>query len=310
MQADMTVLEFINDIIQYDFVRKGLFASIMVGVICGVLGCFIVLRGLALMGDAVSHAIVPGVAISFILSINIFYGAVAAGTLAALGIGYVKQNSRIKLDSSIGIIFTAFLALGVILVRQAKSGLKLDNLMFGSLTSVQSSDMWLTLGIGTVVLLTLLLFYKELVVSTFDPIMAAAYGLPTGLIHYALMVLLTLVTVASMQTVGVILVVSLLIMPASTAYLLTNRLSIMMLLSAMFGVMSTMVGLYYSFSYDLQSGAVIVLAAFTLFVLVFFLAPGRGILWLAFGKLVRSSKLRSSKRHAAAKSIANGDSSP
>ncbi|WP_311945294.1 metal ABC transporter permease [Halomonas piscis] len=292
----MTVVEFINDIVQYDFVRKGLFASIMVGVICGVLGCFIVLRGLALMGDAVSHAIVPGVAVSFILSINIFYGAVAAGVLAALGIGYVKQHSRIKMDSSIGIVFTAFLALGVLLVRHAKSGIKLDNLMFGSLTSVQSSDMWLTLVIGAVVLLTLLLFYKELVVSTFDPVMAAAYGLPTGLIHYALMVLLTLVTVASMQTVGVILVVSLLIMPASTAYLLTNRLSIMMLLSALFGVMSTLVGLYYSFSYDLQSGAVIVLAAFAIFALVFFLAPGRGVLWLAIGKLMRLPRRRASKR--------------
>lgn len=306
----MTVVEFINDIVQYDFVRKGLFASIMVGVICGVLGCFIVLRGLALMGDAVSHAIVPGVAVSFILSINIFYGAVAAGVLAALGIGYVKQHSRIKMDSSIGIVFTAFLALGVLLVRHAKSGVKLDNLMFGSLTSVQSSDMWLTLVIGAVVLLTLLLFYKELVVSTFDPVMAAAYGLPTGLIHYALMVLLTLVTVASMQTVGVILVVSLLIMPASTAYLLTNRLSIMMLLSALFGVMSTLVGLYYSFSYDLQSGAVIVLAAFAIFALVFFLAPGRGVLWLAIGKLMRLPRRRASKRDVLTQLTHKGDPSP
>ncbi|WNK20622.1 metal ABC transporter permease [Halomonas piscis] len=306
----MTVVEFINDIVQYDFVRKGLFASIMVGVICGVLGCFIVLRGLALMGDAVSHAIVPGVAVSFILSINIFYGAVAAGVLAALGIGYVKQHSRIKMDSSIGIVFTAFLALGVLLVRHAKSGIKLDNLMFGSLTSVQSSDMWLTLVIGAVVLLTLLLFYKELVVSTFDPVMAAAYGLPTGLIHYALMVLLTLVTVASMQTVGVILVVSLLIMPASTAYLLTNRLSIMMLLSALFGVMSTLVGLYYSFSYDLQSGAVIVLAAFAIFALVFFLAPGRGVLWLAIGKLMRLPRRRASKRDVLTQLTHKGDPSP
>ncbi|WP_051038320.1 metal ABC transporter permease [Vreelandella jeotgali] len=299
----MTVPEFINDIIQYDFVRKGLFASIMVGIICGVLGCFIVLRGLSLMGDAVSHAIVPGVAISFIFSINIFYGAVAAGTLAALGIGYVQQNSRIKQDSSIGIIFTAFLALGVLLIRHAKSGIKLDSIMFGSLTSVQSNDMWLTLVIGAIVLAALLLFYKELVVSTFDPIMAAAYGLPTRLIHYALMVLLTLVTVASMQTVGVILVVSLLIMPASTAYLLTNRLSIMMLLSAVFGVMSTLVGLYYSFAYDLQSGAVIVLAAFVIFVLAFFLSPGRGILWRGIGKLLRLSQPASSSQQAIIKLI-------
>lgn len=288
----MSILEFIHDIIQYDFVRKALFSSLMVGVICGVVGCFIVLRGLALMGDAISHAIVPGVALSFILSINLFYGAVAAGVLAALGIGYVKQNSRLKMDSSIGIIFTTFLAVGVLLIRYAKSGIKLDNLLFGSITSIQNSDMWLTLVIGALVLLFVLLFYKELQVSTFDPIMAAAYGLPTGLIHYALMVLLTLVTVASMQTVGVILVISLLITPASTAYLLTNRLSLMLLLSAIFGVISTLTGLYYSFAYDLESGAVIVIAAFILFVAAFFLSPKEGVLW----KMAAQSRLRATGR--------------
>lgn len=277
----MGVMDFIQEIIEYSFVQKALFTSVMVGIICGVLGCFIVLRGLALMGDAISHAVLPGVAISFMLDISFFYGAVAAGILTALGIGYVNQNSRIKSDSSIGIVFTAFLALGVLLIRYAQSGVSLDNILFGSLTSVQTSDMWMTLIVGAVVLLIIILFYKELVVSTFDPTMSAAYGLPTRLIHYMLMILLTLVTVASMQTVGVVLVVALLITPASAAYLLTNRLWIMLILSAVFGVISSLVGLYFSFAYDLESGAVIVLTSFVLFALVFFLSPKHGVIWRA-----------------------------
>ncbi|WP_080873523.1 metal ABC transporter permease [Oceanobacillus timonensis] len=272
-------MSFIADIMQYSFIQKALFTAVMVGIICGILGCFIVLRGLALMGDAISHAVLPGVAVSFMLNINFFYGSVIAGILAALGIGYVNQHSRIKNDSSIGIVFTAFLALGVLLIRHAQSGVNLDSILFGSLTAVQTSDMWLTLIVGAVVLLVVILFYKELLVSTFDPTMAAAYGLPTRLIHYMLMVLLTLVTVASMQTVGVILVVAMLVTPASTAYLLTNRLSIMLVLSSLFGVLASLVGLYFSFVYDLESGAVIVITSFILFALVFVFSPKQGLLW-------------------------------
>ncbi|GGP10836.1 metal ABC transporter permease [Oceanobacillus neutriphilus] len=284
----MSIMEFISEIIDYGFVQKALFTSVMVGIICGIVGCFIVLRGLALMGDAISHAVLPGVAISFLLDINFFYGAVVAGILTALGIGYVNQNSRIKSDSSIGIVFTAFLALGVLLIRYANSGVDLDSILFGSLTSVQTSDMWMTLIVGAIVLLVVVLFYKELLISTFDPTMAAAYGLPTKLIHYMLMILLTLVTVASMQTVGVVLVVALLITPASTAYLLTNRLWVMLILSASFGVISSLAGLYFSFAYDLDSGAVIVLTSFVLFAFIFFFSPKQGVLWRA----IRSKRKR------------------
>lgn len=281
-------MEFISDIMQYGFLQKALFTSIVVGIVCGIIGCFIVLRGLALMGDAISHAVLPGVAISFILDINFFYGAVVAGVLTALSIGYVNQNSRIKNDSSIGIVFTAFLALGVLLMRATHSGVKLDSILFGSLTSVQSSDMWMTIIVGAIVILVVVLFYKELLVSTFDPTMAAAYGLRTQLIHYMLMILLTLVTVASMQTVGVILVMALLITPASTAYLLTNRLWIMLVLSSIFGVISSLAGLYFSFKYDLESGAVIVITSFIIFAIVFFLSPKQGVLW----RSIRSRKRR------------------
>ncbi|HLR09441.1 MAG TPA: metal ABC transporter permease [Bacillota bacterium] len=272
---------FLSDVMHYELLQKALLTSIMVGIICGVLGCFIVLRGMALIGDAISHAILPGVAISYMLGINYFYGAVTFGLMTAVGIGVVSQNSRIKNDSSIGIVFTAFFALGVILVSKAQSAIDLTQILFGNVLFVRSSDMWMTLVIGSIVLLVILLFYKEFLVTSFDPTMAAAYGLPTRVIHYALMVLLTLVTVASLQTVGVVLVVAMLITPASTAYLLTNRLSIMIVLSALFGAISSVIGLYFSFEHNLSSGAVIVLVATLLFMLSFIFSPKHGILWRA-----------------------------
>lgn len=281
-------MEFVNDLMQYGFLQKALFTSIMVGVISGVIGSFIILRGMALMGDAISHAVLPGVAISFMLGINYFYGAVLVGVLAAVMIGVVTQHSRIKNDSSIGIIFTAFFALGIILISKAQTATDLTQILFGNVLSVRSSDMWMTLIIGAVVLIVVVIFYKELLVSSFDETMAKAYGLPTRAIHYLIMVLLTLVTVASLQTVGVVLVVAMLITPASTAYLLTNKLWIMIVIAASIGAFSSVAGLYFSFVYNLSSGAVIVLVATFLFALAFIFAPKQGILWRSLRK--RKSK--------------------
>jgi iron/zinc/copper transport system permease protein len=280
------MMNFITDIMHYEFLQKALLTSIIVGIICGVIGSFIILRGLALMGDAISHAVLPGVAISYMLSINFFYGAVATGMLAAIGIGLVSQNSRIKSDSSIGIVFSAFFALGVILISKAQTATDLTQILFGNVLAVRSSDMWMTLIIGTIVILVVILFYKELLISSFDPTMAAAYGLPTKLIHYVIMILLTMSTVASLQTVGVVLVVAMLITPASTAYLLTNRLWLMILLSALFGAFSAVIGLYFSFVYNISSGAIIVLVATLLFIIAFIFAPQQGILW----RSIRSRK--------------------
>ena len=270
-------MEFIQDLMTYNFLQKAFITSIMVGIICGVIGCFIILRGMALMGDAISHAVLPGVAISYMLGINYFYGAVITGILTAFGIGAISQNSRIKTDSSIGLVFSAFFALGIILITKAGSATDLTQILFGNVLSVRTSDMWLTLIIGAVVILVVALFFKELLVSSFDETMAAAYGLKTRFIHYTIMFLLTLVTVASLQTVGVILVVSMLITPASTAYLLTNRLSVMVVLAAFFGALSSVIGLYFSFLYNLPSGPVIALATTSIFLLAFLFAPKQGI---------------------------------
>lgn len=283
-------MAFIEAVMHYGFLQKALLTSTMVGIICGVFGCFIILRGMALMGDAISNAVLPGVAISYMLGINFFFGAVFTGVLTAIAIGFVSQNSRIKHDTSIGIMFTAAFASGIIIITMLKSSTDLYHILFGNVLAVRSSDMWITLGVGVFVLLAVYLFYKELLVTSFDETMGAAYGLPVRLIHYFLMTLLTMVTVASLQTVGIVLVVAMLITPAAAAYLLTDRLWVMIFLAAGIGVLSSIIGLYFSFTYNLASGATIVLAATAIFILVFLLSPKHGLIW----KTLKVKKKRAS----------------
>ncbi|GAA3714484.1 metal ABC transporter permease [Salinicoccus jeotgali] len=281
-------MSFLNDLLFYDYLQKALITSIMVGIISGVIGSFIVLRGMSLMGDAISHAVLPGIAISYMLGISYFYGAVVAGVIAAVGIGGISQNSRIKTDASIGIVFSTALALGIILITKAQSATDLTQILFGNVLHVRTSDMWITAGVSLLVIIIIVVFYKELLIATFDETMARVYGLNTRFIHYGLMVLLTLVAVASLQTVGVILVVSLLITPASTAYLLTNRLSIMIVLSSIFGASAAVVGIYYSYMHDLPSGPIIAIASAILFVLVLIFSPRQGVLWPKLRKMKKS----------------------
>ena len=278
--------QFMSELMNYTFLQNALITSIIVGVTCGIIGSFIILKGMSLMGDAISHAVLPGVAISYMIGINFFYGAVVTGLLTALGINYVDQNSRVKADSAIGIIFSAFFAAGVILIQKAQSAIDLTSILFGNILTVSNTDRYMTMVVGVMVIFIVLLFYKELLITTFDPTMARAYGLPVDFINYGIMILLTLVSVVSLQTVGVILVVALLITPASTAYLLTNDLSKMILLSALFGAIASVAGLHFSFTYNLPSGAVIVLAAATMFVLAFLFAPEQGLVWRKVKKAV------------------------
>lgn len=278
--------QFMSNLMNYTFLQNALITSIIVGVTCGILGSFITLKGMSLIGDAISHAVLPGVAISYMIGINYFYGAVVAGLLTALGINYVDQKSRVKADSAIGILFSAFFAAGVILIQKAQSAIDLTSILFGNILTVSNTDRYITLVVGVIVILIVFLFYKELLITTFDPTMARAYGLPVDFINYGIMILLTLVSVASLQTVGVILVVALLITPASTAYMLTNDLSKMTLLSALIGAIAAVAGLYFSFAYNLPSGAVIVLAAATMFVLAFLFAPEQGLVWRKVKKAV------------------------
>lgn len=271
-------MSFLDAIIQYEFLQKALITSIIVGIICGIIGCFIILRGMSLMGDAISHAVLPGVALSYMFGINFFFGAVLSGIVTAIGIGFVSQHSRLKNDTAIGILFTFAFALGIILITFQQSSTDLYHILFGNVLAVRPVDMWTTMIIGLLVIACVYLFYKELLVSSFDPTMAAAYGLSTKMIHYLLMTILTLVTVASLQTVGIVLVVAMLITPAATAYLMTDRLWMMLYLSAGCGMFASVVGLYFSFTYNLPSGASIVMISTVLFFIVFLLSPRYGMI--------------------------------
>ncbi|EAD0590639.1 metal ABC transporter permease [Listeria monocytogenes] len=270
---------FLEGLMQYSFLQKALITSVTVGIVSGVIGSFIILRGMSLMGDAISHAVLPGVAISYMMGINFFIGAATFGIAAALGIGFVNQKSQIKNDTAIGIVFSAFFALGIILISFAKSSTDLYHILFGNVLAVRSSDMWMTIIIAIIVISLVALFYKEFLVSSFDPVMAEAYGLNVKFLHYFLMLLLTLVTVSALQTVGIILVVAMLITPAATAYLLTNKLSKMIVLASTFGAVSAIIGLYFSYIFNLASGAAMVLVATIIFFIAFLFAPKQGLLF-------------------------------
>ncbi len=275
----MALFDLILGPLQYAFMQRALIAAVLVGVVCGTLGCYIVLRRMALIGDALSHAVLPGAAISFMLgAADFFLGAAVAGIVTAVLIGWVTANSRVKEDAAIGVVFTGAFALGIVLITLIQSrSVDLFHMLFGNVLGVEDRDLMITAGITGTVLLTVLLLYKELLLHSFDPIFAAAIGLPGRALHYLLMLLLSLTVVASLQTVGLVLVVAMLVTPASTAYLLTDRFGRMLGISAGIGVLSAVTGLFASYYWNVSSGAAIVLVATLLFFVAMLFAPKRGL---------------------------------
>ena len=273
------IQSFYEGLLNYQFLQYALFTSVLVGMTSGVIGSFIILRGMSLMGDAISHAVLPGVAISYMFGFSYIIGAVAFGMLTTGIIGVVTQRSRLKNDTALGIVFSSFFALGIILISFAQSATDLYHILFGNVLAVRESDLQMTATVSGVVLLFIFIFYKELKITSFDPMMAKAYGLNTALIHYLLMFFLTLVAVVSLQTVGTILVIAMLITPAATAYLLTNSLVKMIVLSATIGGLSAIVGVFFSYSYNWPSGATIVLSCTLFFTLAFLFSSTKGILF-------------------------------
>lgn len=274
------IANFIDGLVRYQFLQNALMTSIIVGLVSGIIGSFIVLRGMSLMGDAISHAVLPGVAASYMLGANYIFGATIFGVIAALLIGFITQKSQLKNDTAIGVVFSSFFALGIIMISFAKSSTDLYHILFGNVLAVRDSDIIITILVGAVVLLFVGLFYKELQITSFDPTMAKAYGLNVQFFHYALMFLLTLVAVSSLQTVGTILVIAMLITPAATAYQLTNHLPTMIGLASLFGMLSSIIGLFFSYSYNLASGATIVLTAAAFFILAFLFSPKKGLFFI------------------------------
>lgn len=284
-------MEFVNDLLNYPHLARAAITAVVIGIVSGVVGSLIILRGLSLMGDAISHAVMPGIAISFFFGANIFVGALVSGLLAAAGIGFVATNSRLKRDTSIGIIFTAFLALGVILLARTESSVSLQSILFGDVLATLRSQMWQAIIIAVVIISLVVLFYKQLQITTMDPEVAKAYGFPTKTINYAVLIGLAVVTVSAVQTVGVILVVAMLVTPAATAFLLSKKFSTMMWLAAVFGMIASIFGMYCSYTFDLQSGPAIVLVAFALFLLAFFLSPYQGVVWTQVHKIRERRRL-------------------
>ena len=264
---------FINGLYEFHFLQNSLVTAVVIGIVSGAVGCFIILRGMSLMGDAISHAVLPGVAISYILGINFFVGAIIFGLLSSIIITFIKNNSIIKGATAIGITFSSFLALGVILIGVANSSTDLFHILFGNILAVQDIDKWLTMGVSGIVLIVIILFFKELLITSFDPLMARAIGMKVNFYHYLLMVLLTLVSVTAMQSVGTILIVAMLITPAATAYLYTHSLRKMIILSSSLGAVSSVLGLFIGYSFNIAVGSSIVITSAIIFAISFLVSP-------------------------------------
>lgn len=291
-------MDFLIDLINYPHLARAAITAMAIGLVSGVIGSLIILRGLSLMGDAISHAVMPGIAVSFFFGANIFLGALISGLLAAAGIGFVNSNSRLKRDTSIGIVFTAFLAAGVILLARTESSVSLQSILFGDVLATRASEMWQSMLIALVITTLVIMFYKQLQITTMDAQIAKAYGFPTTLINYAVLFALAVVTVSAVQTVGVILVVAMLVTPAAAAFLLSKKFSTMMLLAAVFGMFSSIAGMYFSYTFNWQSGPAIVLVAFAVFLLAFFLSPNQGFLWVQLHKVRERRQLHADSSRA------------
>jgi ABC-type Mn2+/Zn2+ transport system permease subunit len=274
------LLELLVEPLRYPFMVRGLLASVMVGTLSAVVGSYVVLRGMAFFGDALAHAILPGIAVAYLLEINLFWGALAMAFFTAMGIGYLSHRGQVREDTAIGVVFAASFALGVAILSTVQSfSVDLTHILFGNVLGVTNTDLLLTAALGAIVLTIVALLYKELLVISFDPILAATLRLPLTGLQYLLLILIALTVVVSLQTVGLALMVAMLVTPAATAYLLTRRLWHMMTVGAIIGAVSSVTGLYLSFYINVASGAAVVLVSTAFFVIAFLVAPGRGAIW-------------------------------
>jgi manganese/iron transport system permease protein len=267
-------MSFLLEPLKYEFMQRGMIAAVLVGIVCAVVGTYVVLRGMAFFGDALAHTILPGIAIGYLITggarDTLFWWALGTAVIAALGIGAISKQAEIKEDTAIGIIFAGMFALGIALISTVRSyAVDLSHFLFGDVLGVSAHSLWLIIIFGAIVLLTIASLYKEFLTLSFDPILAATLRLPVNLLNNLLLGLIAVTVAVSLQTVGVALMVAMLVTPAATAYLLTQRLPIMMALAAVFAALSGVIGLYLSYYLSIASGAAIVLTATSFFLLAF-----------------------------------------
>jgi ABC-type Mn2+/Zn2+ transport system permease subunit len=268
------MLDLIVHPLTLGFMQRALLASVLVGALTALVGAYVVLKGLAFIGDAVSHAAFPGVVVAFVLKLPIYPGAIVAALLTAIGIGWVSRRAALRLDTAIGVLFAGAFAAGVLLMSTIKGYVgDLMSFLFGNVLAVTSADVWVVAGLSALVLLAIAATYKELLFATFDPLGAQAAGYPVGLLEYGLLVLVALAVAVSIQVVGIILVVAMLVTPAATAQLLTRRFARLLLLAVGLSMVESVVGLYLSFYGNWASGATIVLVETVVFGVCLLLRP-------------------------------------
>lgn len=272
------MLQLLTEPLGFEFMRNAIAIGLMVGLLCPIVGSYLIVQRMALFGDVVAHCVLPGLSLSFFLGIDILVGAFGAGILGASLIAWIRSQSRVKADAAMALIFSTFFALGVTLITVLKNKLDLDSFLFGDILGVTIADVQRTLVIALIILCTVRLFYKEMLFYTFDQTGAQAIGLPINLIYFAFMSAITLTIIVSMKAVGVILVISMLVGPALSAYLIVKELHQMMLLGALIGMFASVSGIYISYYHNLPSGPAIVLVSSTLFLISLLFSPSQGIL--------------------------------
>jgi ABC-type Mn2+/Zn2+ transport system permease subunit len=263
--------------LQYDYMLKAILVSGLVGGVCAFLSCFITLKGWSLMGDALSHAVVPGVAVAYIIGWPFAAGAFFTGLLAAVGMGFVKARTRLREDAVIGVVFTAFFALGIFLISLNPSSVDLKAIIFGNILAISNPDILQVIIIAAITLLVLGLKWRDLLLFCFDPAQARAQGLNVTALHYTLLTLLSATAVAALQTVGALLVVAMLVTPGATAYLLTDRFGKMIAIATALGVGASLVGAYASYFFDGATGGCIVTLQTLIFLIALVFAPKHGM---------------------------------
>jgi manganese/iron transport system permease protein len=273
-----TLIDFVMVPLSYGFMQRALVVAVLVGAVCSVLSCYLVLKGWSLMGDAISHAVLPGIVIAFVLGLPLAVGAFAAGLGCAVATGYLRENSRVKEDTVMGIVFSGMFGFGLVLFTKVETDQHLNHILFGNMLGVTARDLVETGIVAGGTLLVVLIKRRDPLLYCFDPQHARAIGLPVRALHYGLLVLLSLTIVAALKAVGIILVVAMLIAPGAIAYLLSNRFEHMLAIAAAVAIGSSVIGTLVSFHIDGATGPCIVLIQMAVFLLAFLFAPRSGLL--------------------------------
>jgi manganese transport system permease protein len=295
----MNLIDLILEPLSYDFMIRALITTLVAAIVGAVLSTWLVLIGWSLMGDAVSHAVLPGVVIAYIIDIPFAIGAALFGFLAVILIGVVRDTSRVKEDAAIGIVFTTLFALGLVLISVTPSQTNLTHIVFGNLLGVSWADVTQVIVLGAFTLGVLIYKRKDFTLFAFDPSHARAIGLNPKLIGAVLLALLALTSVVALQAVGVILVVAMLIIPGATAYLLTDQFSKMLIIAPVMASVAAVGGVYLSYYLDTASGGMVVLSQGTIFAMVYLFSPRHGII----GKRVRAAGLAKTARKLESKAL-------